>query len=74
MRGDVLEFERRRRWGDDKKLAIVLSVGVGGATVRKSIGCVETRRECLKLCVSERAHAVFRYVQASKRPANIMAS
>ena len=31
-------------------------------------------RECLKLCVSERAHAVFRYVQASKRPANIMAS
>ena len=27
-----------------------------------------------KLCVSERAHAVFRYVQASKRPANIMAS
>ena len=31
-------------------------------------------RECLKLCVSERAHAVFRYGQASKRPANIMAS
>ena len=31
-------------------------------------------RECLKLCVSERAHAVFRYGQAPKRPANIMAS
>ena len=31
-------------------------------------------RECLKLCVSDRAHAVFRYGQASKRPANIMAS
>ena len=31
-------------------------------------------REYPKLCVSERAHAVFRYVQASKRPANIMAS
>lgn len=30
--------------------------------------------ECLKLCVSDRAHAVFRYGQASKRPANIMAS
>lgn len=30
--------------------------------------------ECLKLCVSDRAHAVVRYVQASKRPANIMAS
>ena len=27
-----------------------------------------------KLCVSDRAHAVFRYGQASKRPANIMAS
>ena len=27
-----------------------------------------------KLCVSDLAHAVFRYVQASKRPANIMAS
>jgi hypothetical protein len=32
------------------------------------------RRECLKLCVSDRVHAVFRYVQASKRPVNIMAS
>ena len=27
-----------------------------------------------KLCVSDLAHAVFRYGQASKRPANIMAS
>ena len=32
------------------------------------------RRECLKLCVSDPPHAVFRYSQASKRPANIMAS
>jgi hypothetical protein len=32
------------------------------------------KRECLKLCVSEPTHAVFRYSQASKRPANIMAS
>lgn len=32
------------------------------------------RREYPKLCVSDRAHAVFRYGQASKRPANIMAS
>ena len=31
-------------------------------------------RECLKLCVSDLAHAVFRYVQASRRPANSMAS
>lgn len=33
MRGDIPELERRRRWGDDEKLEIVLSVGVGGATV-----------------------------------------
>ena len=30
--------------------------------------------ECVKLCVSDLAHAVFRYGQASNRPANIMAS
>lgn len=33
MRGEILGVERRRRWGDDDKLAIVSSVGVDGATV-----------------------------------------
>jgi len=33
MRGDILGLERRRRWGDEEKLEIVLSVGVAGATV-----------------------------------------
>ncbi|NVK58260.1 MAG: transposase [Alteromonadaceae bacterium] len=33
MRGDVLGLERRRRWDDEEKLGIVLSVGVDGATV-----------------------------------------
>ena len=33
MRGDILGLERRRRWGDEQKHAIVLSVGVDGATV-----------------------------------------
>jgi transposase len=33
MRGEVLGVERRRRWGDEDKLAIVSAVGVGGATV-----------------------------------------
>ena len=33
MRGDILGLERRRRWGDEEKLKIVQSVGVGGATV-----------------------------------------
>lgn len=33
MRGDILGLERCRRWCDEEKLEIVLSVGVGGATV-----------------------------------------
>ena len=33
MRGDILGLERRRRWCDEEKLEIILSVGVGGATV-----------------------------------------
>jgi transposase len=32
MRGEVLGVERRRRWSDERKLAIVLEVGVDGAT------------------------------------------
>ncbi len=30
---DILGVERRRRWGGEEKLEIVLSVGVAGATV-----------------------------------------
>lgn len=33
MRGDILGLERRRRWSDEAKLEIVLSVGADGATV-----------------------------------------
>lgn len=33
MRGEVLGIERRRRWSDDEKLAIVSSAGVDGVTV-----------------------------------------
>lgn len=33
MRVEILGAERRRRWGDEKKLDIVMSVGVDGATV-----------------------------------------
>lgn len=32
MRGEILELERRRFWGDEVKLEIVTSVGVGRAT------------------------------------------
>ncbi|NKX74776.1 transposase [Rhodobacteraceae bacterium R_SAG3] len=33
MRGEVLGFERRRRWSDEEKLAIVSSVGIDGSSV-----------------------------------------
>ena len=33
MRGEILGIERRRLWRDEDKLEMVLSVGVGGATV-----------------------------------------
>jgi transposase len=33
MRIEILGRERRRRWRDDEKLAIVMSVGVAGATI-----------------------------------------
>lgn len=33
MRGEILSDERRRHWGDERKLEIVLSVGVDGASV-----------------------------------------
>ncbi|CDX42689.1 hypothetical protein MPLSOD_410062 [Mesorhizobium sp. SOD10] len=33
MRVEILGAERRRRWGDRKKLDIVMSVGIDGATV-----------------------------------------
>ena len=41
MRQEVLSVERRRRWTDDEKLAVVSEVGVNGATVgrlRKNSG------------------------------------
>ena len=33
MQGDVLGRERRRRWRDEEKLAVILEVGVDGASV-----------------------------------------
>jgi transposase len=33
MRGEVLVFERRRRWSDDEKIGMIMSVGVDGASV-----------------------------------------
>lgn len=37
MRGEILGVERRRRWSDEEKLAIVTSVGIDGATVTRVV-------------------------------------
>lgn len=46
MRGEVLGFERRRRWSDEEKLSIVSSVGIDGATVTQvAHRCDVTRQQ-----------------------------
>jgi hypothetical protein len=45
-----------------------------GELKRRVVGLQGAAGECLILCVSDLGHAVFRYVQASKRPAKSMAS
>jgi len=46
MRGEVLGFERRRRWSDEDKLSIVSSVGIDGSTVTQvAHRCDVTRQQ-----------------------------
>jgi transposase len=46
MRGEVLGYERRRRWHDEDKLSIVTSVGIGGSTVTQvAHRCDVTRQQ-----------------------------
>ena len=45
MRGEILGVERRRFWHDDDKLEIVMSVGVGGASVTQVAQRHEIRRQ-----------------------------
>ena len=46
MRGEVLGFERRRRWSDEDKLSIVSSVGIDGLTVTQvAHRCDVTRQQ-----------------------------
>ena len=47
MRGDILGPERRRRWSDEEKLGIVLSVGMEGATVTQVAQRHEVTRQQL---------------------------
>lgn len=45
MRVEILGQERRRRWRDDEKLAIVMSVGVAGATITEVAHCHDVTRQ-----------------------------
>lgn len=45
MRGEILGVERRRFWRDEDKLEIVMSVGVGGATVTQAAQRHEITRQ-----------------------------
>jgi transposase len=45
MRGELLGAERRRFWRDEDKLEIVLSVGVGGASVTQIAQRHEIKRQ-----------------------------
>lgn len=45
VRGEVLGVERRRRWSDQEKLAILQSVGIGGATVSQVARRHDLRRQ-----------------------------
>lgn len=45
MRGEILGLERRRFWHDEDKLGIIMSVGVGGATVTEVAQRYEVTRQ-----------------------------
>jgi transposase len=47
MRGELLGLERRRRWSDDEKLAIVRSIGVDGLTVTQVAQRYDLKRQQL---------------------------
>lgn len=83
MRGDILGLERRRRWGDEQKLAIVLSVGVDGATVTQVAQRYEVTRQQVyawrhelkkKGLLSPTAEAIFLPVEMPERQEMVAAS
>ena len=83
MRGDILGLERRRRWGDEQKLAIVLSVGVDGAMVTQVAQRHEVTRQQVytwrhelkkKGLLSPAAEAIFLPVEMPERQEMVVAS
>ena len=83
MRGDILGLERRRRWGDEQKHAIVLSVGVDGATVTQVAQRHEVTRQQVyawrhelkkKGLLSPAAEAIFLPVEMPERQEMVVAA
>lgn len=83
MRGDILGLERRRRWDDEQKLSIVLSVGVDGATVTQVAQRHEVTRQQVyawrhelkkKGLLSPTAEAIFLPIEMTGRPERVGAS
>lgn len=68
MRGDILGLERRRRWGDEEKFEIVLSVGVGGATVTQ----VAQRQEVTRQQIYVWQHELKRKGLLSRLPRRLL--
>ena len=77
MRGDILGLQRRRRWDDEGKLEIVLSVGVCGATVTQVAQRHEVSRQQIyawrhelkkKGLLSARPEALFLPVEMDRDP------
>ncbi|MDP1667440.1 IS66-like element accessory protein TnpA [Phaeovulum sp.] len=77
MRGDILGLERRRRWGEEEKLGIVLSVGVEGASVTQVAQRHDVTRQQIyawrhglkkKGVLSALPEALFLPVELDRRP------
>ena len=49
MRGEILGLERRRRWSDEDKLGIVMSVGIDNATVTQVAQRHENTRQQISM-------------------------
>ncbi|MFG6581448.1 transposase [Sulfitobacter sp. 1A13191] len=53
MRGEILGFERRRRWSDEEKLGIVMSVGPNKTTVTQVAQRHDVTRQQIYACRHE---------------------
>ena len=68
MRGEILGLERRRRWSDEEKLAIVSLIGVGGATVTQVAQRHDLKRQQLYAWRQDlRRHGVLSAATDQKR-------